>query len=350
MSATTTTFPGGMTFPAPPRPKGPEPLRLPKEGDEPSVEGADPEAPGPKILELLRRHGLRDLWSGPDADERVRRVVVSGVCTSPLLPSFAGRASSEGKAYSSGLALLRKAFDKAALSCFVNEDELEDWRSALPDARGLRRRYPQEVDDLLVEAATGVQQDPASAGVLIVPAEDLPLIHGLVAEGRPPVEREIVVATREDAVVLRGRVGQTFGQLLGERAEGAVQIIAGNVFNGAGVTVDDLVELKTRSVVVLPLRTERPLLGFLRVGSRVEADRQGQLRFCVNCSRCECVCPAGLLPQFLHKLVQSDMIEEAEELGLMDCVECGLCSYVCPSKIELLGLFSQGKKDIGAHQ
>ena len=73
---------------------------------------------------------------------------------------------------------------------------------------------------------------------------------------------------------------------------------------------------------------------------------RGELRPCVSCNFCEEVCPAGILPHRLHKLIYQDDIDEIERSRIDLCVECGLCSYVCPSKIELMHEFKQAKQAI----
>lgn len=294
----------------------------------------------------LLESGLLDTWTRP-MDEPPRGVLVNGVCTSPLLPSFALAAASQVQAYREGLELLEKAYDGVPLRVYVNADEIDAWRKVLPDPRGLPRRYPQESEQLVVAANAGRPVPAAEAGLMLVPMADLPLVARVLGEGRPVIERELIVAKRDEALRVTARLGQTLGEVLGAHGEGALQLVLGDAMSGRGVTPQERVSLTTRTVVALPLRTERPLLGFLRLGSRVEADLQGEPRYCLACSRCEWVCPVGLLPQFLHKMILADLPDEAEEHGLLRCIECGLCSYVCPAKVEVLGLMLQGKQAVG---
>ena len=73
---------------------------------------------------------------------------------------------------------------------------------------------------------------------------------------------------------------------------------------------------------------------------------RGELRPCVSCNFCEEVCPAGIIPHRLHKLIYQDDIDEIERSRVDLCIECGLCSFVCPSKIELTHEFQQAKQAI----
>ena len=67
----------------------------------------------------------------------------------------------------------------------------------------------------------------------------------------------------------------------------------------------------------------------------ITTDLRGEQRPCVACGFCEEVCPAGIMPHFIHKLLYQNELEEVEKHRIDLCVGCGLCSFVCPSKLEL---------------
>ena len=60
---------------------------------------------------------------------------------------------------------------------------------------------------------------------------------------------------------------------------------------------------------------------------------------CIRCGDCASICPAGLLPQQLHRAALAQDVVALEALGLVDCIECGCCDYVCPSQIPLTQRF-----------
>jgi Na+-transporting NADH:ubiquinone oxidoreductase subunit A len=76
-----------------------------------------------------------------------------------------------------------------------------------------------------------------------------------------------------------------------------------------------------------------------------KADMRGEERACINCGKCEQVCPVDIMVQFTYKCIYAGEIEEALMHGLLDCVECGLCSYVCPAKIELAETLKTTRQD-----
>ncbi|MHC5089273.1 MAG: 4Fe-4S dicluster domain-containing protein, partial [Planctomycetota bacterium] len=138
------------------------------------------------------------------------------------------------------------------------------------------------------------------------------------------------------------------------------------IFSGELMTQDVKgVPADCRGITLLPAHQNREFLGFVRPGSdrqsysecfvsslrgqfseRLTNAVRGELRPCVSCNFCEEVCPAGILPHRLHKLIYQDDIDEIERSRIDLCVECGLCSYVCPSKIELMHEFKQAKQAI----
>jgi len=78
-------------------------------------------------------------------------------------------------------------------------------------------------------------------------------------------------------------------------------------------------------------------VGTLRtdMSMRYKAGLSGEVRPCIACGQCADVCPAGILPQVIHRHLYADRLEEAQRTRVDLCVGCGLCSFVCPSKIDL---------------
>jgi electron transport complex protein RnfC len=64
---------------------------------------------------------------------------------------------------------------------------------------------------------------------------------------------------------------------------------------------------------------------------------------CIRCGDCARVCPAGLLPQQLHRALLAGDEPLLERHGLVDCIECGCCDYVCPSRIPLTARFQRAR-------
>ncbi len=75
----------------------------------------------------------------------------------------------------------------------------------------------------------------------------------------------------------------------------------------------------------------------------IKTGLRGEGRPCVACGFCEEVCPSGIMPHLIHKLLYQDELEEVEKYRIDLCVGCGLCSFVCPSKLELGKQFFDGR-------
>lgn len=67
---------------------------------------------------------------------------------------------------------------------------------------------------------------------------------------------------------------------------------------------------------------------------------------CVRCGACVDVCPMGLMPTEIYKLVQNKRFPDSKEYGVLDCIECGCCAYVCPSRIPLVHYLKYGKSEV----
>ncbi|MEG2203757.1 MAG: 4Fe-4S dicluster domain-containing protein, partial [Oscillospiraceae bacterium] len=56
---------------------------------------------------------------------------------------------------------------------------------------------------------------------------------------------------------------------------------------------------------------------------------------CIGCGRCAGVCPEGLSPYYIYKVMHSPGRRGLELFDADRCTGCGTCSYVCPAKIDL---------------
>lgn len=68
---------------------------------------------------------------------------------------------------------------------------------------------------------------------------------------------------------------------------------------------------------------------------------------CIRCSKCVSVCPMGLEPYLIEKVVMVEDYERAENERVMDCIECGSCQYTCPANRPLLDYLRLGKSEVG---
>lgn len=56
---------------------------------------------------------------------------------------------------------------------------------------------------------------------------------------------------------------------------------------------------------------------------------------CIACGRCTTVCPEGLSPYHIYKLIEHKQFDLLGRYDLELCNGCGACSYICPAKLNL---------------
>jgi Na+-transporting NADH:ubiquinone oxidoreductase subunit A len=136
----------------------------------------------------------------------------------------------------------------------------------------------------------------------------------------------------------------------------AQRLLSGGALTGTLIGANLLgVDAECDGLTAIPEPTEREFLSFLRpwfnrrsyaragassliprsVTERFTTALRGENRACISCGYCSEVCPVGIAPSAIHKLLYQDNIDEVESFQPLRCIGCGLCSYVCPSKIEL---------------
>jgi len=175
---------------------------------------------------------------------------------------------------------------------------------------------------------------------------------------QPWLERVVAVGGSGvvEPVHLRAPLGYPLDALLaGRLAEPPQRIIDGGILNGDAIGERQLgLGVESGGFTILPEPTRRELFGFVRTGlDRISYSNcflsifrpryaeplttalRGEHRPCIGCGFCEELCPAGIMPHWIHKLAYQDALEEIDRCGSHKCVACGLCSYVCPSKLDL---------------
>jgi len=145
-----------------------------------------------------------------------------------------------------------------------------------------------------------------------------------------------------------------------------IRVINGGILTGTHVTDTQTgIDAECSGLTVLETPVVREMFGWLRPGGdrrsfskcftsffkgsfeeNLSTSLRGEVRPCVVCGQCVSVCPAGIMPNAIHKYLYSDELEQAQRLRTDLCVECGLCSYVCPSKIDLYDELVRAKVQI----
>jgi H+/Na+-translocating ferredoxin:NAD+ oxidoreductase subunit C len=208
----------------------------------------------------------------------------------------------------------------------------------------LRVRYPQGAEKQLIYACTGRQVPsgglPMNVSCLVQNVGTLAAIADAVTLGKPLYER-IATVTGEAIAEPKNflvRVGTPLRQMIdaaGGTTEPLAKLIGGGPMMGIAQHTQAVPAIKgTSGVLCLPR-------------SQVHVTRPSP---CIRCGACVRVCPAGLQPTELARLVENQKYDEAAQFHVMDCIECGSCAFSCPSSIPLVQWIRLGKAETMARK
>jgi len=207
--------------------------------------------------------------------------------------------------------------------------------------------FPLGAEGPLIAAVTGreVPHDglPPQVGVVCQNVGTAAAVARLVSDGMPCVSRIVTVTgsgVRRPANV-EARIGTPIAELVAA-CDGYADdpspryLIAGGSLTGRALATDTAGLTKGLNCVL--------------VATEGDLQPRGVEMPCIRCGDCATVCPAGLLPQQLHRAARSDDADGLVRLGLADCIECGCCDYVCPSAIPLTSRFRVARERRRRHE
>ncbi|MDH4166150.1 MAG: electron transport complex subunit RsxC [Gammaproteobacteria bacterium] len=250
-----------------------------------------------------------------------------------------------------GALILRRA--AGAVRCVIAiEDDKPAAIAAVTGAIGRRRDdaltlevipavYPQGAERQLVTTVTGVEVPsgglPADAGVICQNVATAAAVARWATSGEPLLSRVVTVTGSgvERPCNVRAPIGTPLAALIaasGGYRGTPLRLIAGGSMTGRALPSDEVGLTKAMNCVFVATRDD--------IGARLGAVELP----CIRCGDCASVCPAGLLPQQLHRAALADAHDALRDLGVRDCIDCGLCDYVCPSQIPLADRFRDAKR------
>lgn len=202
--------------------------------------------------------------------------------------------------------------------------------------------YPAGAERQLLTAITGLEVPsgrwPPDAGLLCQNVGTAAAVAHYWRTGEPLIRR--VVTVNGSGVARPGnldvRIGTPLAGLIafaGGYAGSPVRLWQGGGMTGRALPDDSLPVTRATNCVVAATHVDlRP--------------PAGPEMACIRCGDCASVCPAGLLPQQLHRAVRSGDEAALARFGLADCIECGCCDYVCPSAIPLTERFRRARAEM----
>lgn len=301
--------------------------------------------PDEEIRERIRAAGIylesssldpRQVFGGIDLP--LDALVINALQPEPYLTLSLHLQEERAEDLAEGVRVLQKIFRPAQTYLVGDSDHPEAWTRTFAghldgvNLHALQFRYPQAQEGLLLKT---IGVGAPGAKVLTLDTASVLAVRDAVVEGKPQIEKTVVVSGRgvRRPGAYRVRIGTPLYQLLkdaGGLHPGDHRVVIGGPFQGQPVDHLSVPVLKSTSAVLVLAKGE------------INAGRE---QSCIRCGQCVLSCPVGLEPLNLHKaLIQGDQ-DLAWNEGLDFCIECGICSFVCPSRIPLVTEFHQVKEN-----
>jgi len=304
-----------------------------------------------ELLERVREAGIVGLGGAAfpthvklSPSKEIDTLIINGAECEPYLTVDHRLMLERAEDLITGIKIIMKILNvgKAIIGIEANKkdaiENLKRFSNETIEVVSLKTKYPQGAEKQLIKAILNREVPsgglPMDVKVVVQNVGTAIAIKEAVVDGKPLIERGLTVTgegVKEPKNVI-ARIGTTVEELI-EFAGGyngeVEKVILGGPMMGIAIPNTSIPTMKgTSGILVLT----RDVIGSFYT------------RNCIRCGRCVEVCPMGLRPNVLYKLVLAKKYDEAVNEGLFDCMECGSCAYICPSKIDHIRHLKLGKK------
>jgi len=200
----------------------------------------------------------------------------------------------------------------------------------------LKVKYPQGDEKQLLKATIHREipsgKLPLDVGAVVLNVGTSFAIYEAIVLHKPLIDRIVTVTGKaiHEKKNVRVPIGTKIECLIsycGGVSETREKMVAGGPMMGFAFYNDQIPVIKgTSGILLLPKR------------------KRATQTACISCGKCIAVCPMGLQPTRLYRLIEHGEYEMAMKLNLMDCKECGCCSFSCPAQLPLVHGMKLGKK------
>lgn len=283
----------------------------------------------------------------PPADKKPDLLLVNGMECEPYITSDERQCLEDSASIVKGVHAVLKYMEipKAIIGLEANKPEAIKALTETVDSLNLKDqievkqfpvRYPQGAEKVFIQAASGrivpAGGLPHDVNIMVLNVSTVNYLNKYLETGMPLVSR--VVTLSGDCPNNPGNYEVPVGTLISELVELAGgtkteprKVLMGGPMMGIAMSDYSTPVVKNNNAILL-----------LDKDAVVPQESP-----CINCGRCVEACPAGLMPQTLHKAVKSKDFERLDDFAVMNCFECGSCAYVCPAKIQLVQSMRTGK-------
>ncbi|MDD5454627.1 MAG: electron transport complex subunit RsxC [Candidatus Ratteibacteria bacterium] len=207
----------------------------------------------------------------------------------------------------------------------------------------LKTKYPQGAEKMLIKKVLNREVPkgglPLDVGVVVSNVSTIFAIYQAIFEGLPLIQRVITISG--DDVVRSGNYLAKIGTPLNDIVKFCFKGSKETIFNDYHVKMGG--PMMGIDQVALDSSVIKGTTGFTFL--KKSATEPSEERACIKCGRCVDVCPVELEPLYYAYYGQKKMWKETIKHNIADCIECGSCEYICSSKIALLSLIKQAKKN-----
>ena len=204
----------------------------------------------------------------------------------------------------------------------------------------LKVQYPQGGEKQLIDAVLRRQVPsgalPIDVGAVVQNVGTALAVYEAVQKNKPLIERVVTVTGKSLSRPANYlvRIGTPISALI--EKSGGLPEDTGKVINGG--------PMMGRAVANLDAPVTKGTSGVLIMKNK-EAKR-GTETACISCAKCVSVCPMGLEPFLLNKMIAKGLLADTEAERVTDCIECGSCSFTCPARLPLLDRIRLGKVEV----
>ncbi len=285
--------------------------------------------------------------SVPDG-KKIDVLIINGVECEPYLTSDHRLMLEKAEEMLVGIQILMKALGVSlALIGIENNkpDAIERLEKLVKDYPGievhaLKVQYPQGGEKQLIKALINREVPsgglPLDVGAVVHNVGTAFAVYEAVQKNKPLFERVVTLTGKsvKKPSNFMVRIGTPVSDLI--EAVGGLPEDTGKVINGG--------PMMGKALNSLDVPVVKGASGILIMPAKL-SQRKKEVN-CIRCAKCVSVCPQGLEPYLLNRLVQLEKNDKLETDGVMDCIECGSCAYTCPAGLPLLDYIRLGKSRV----